>query len=77
VSERPGRPTSALAAEPSRDVYVFVADLHALNTRPEPAALREQSRRLAAALLACGWTARTCTCTGRAGYPQSPSWLHF
>jgi tryptophanyl-tRNA synthetase len=35
-------------------VYVFVADLHALNSRPDPAVLRERSRRLVAALLACG-----------------------
>ncbi len=34
------RPLARLAAEPTRDVYVFVADLHALNTRPEPARLR-------------------------------------
>jgi tryptophanyl-tRNA synthetase len=48
------RPLADLAADPGREVYVFVADLHALNSRPEPAALRERSRRLAAALLACG-----------------------
>jgi tryptophanyl-tRNA synthetase len=48
------RPLVELAADPARDVYVFVADLHALNGRPEPAALRERSRRLVAALLACG-----------------------
>ena len=48
------RPLAELAADPERDVYVFVADLHALNGRPEPAALRERSRRLVAALLACG-----------------------
>src|SRR3954452_16951267 len=48
------RPLADLAADPARDVYVFVADLHALNGRPDPAALRERSRRLAAALLACG-----------------------
>jgi tryptophanyl-tRNA synthetase len=48
------RPLAKLAADPARDVYVFVADLHALNTRPDPSALRERSRRLAAALLACG-----------------------
>ena len=35
-------------------MYFFVADLHALNGRPDPAALRERSRRLVAALLACG-----------------------
>jgi tryptophanyl-tRNA synthetase len=48
------RPVAELAADPGREVYVFVADLHALNTRPDPSALRERSRRLAAALLACG-----------------------
>jgi tryptophanyl-tRNA synthetase len=48
------RPLADLAADPSRDVYVFVADLHALNSRPDPAVLRELSRRLVAALLACG-----------------------
>jgi len=48
------RPLADLAADPVREVYVFVADLHALNSRPDPAALRERSRRLAAALLACG-----------------------
>jgi tryptophanyl-tRNA synthetase len=48
------RPLVDLAADPARDVYVFVADLHALNGRPEPAVLRERSRRLVAALLASG-----------------------
>src|SRR6476646_4127411 len=48
------RPLARLAAEDDRDVYVFVADLHALNSRPEPAALTDRTRRLAAALLACG-----------------------
>src|SRR5215217_4737084 len=48
------RPLADLAADPAREIYVFVADLHALNSRPDPAALRERSRRLVAALLACG-----------------------
>jgi tryptophanyl-tRNA synthetase len=48
------RPVARLAADPARDVYVFLADLHALNSRPDPGALRERSRKLAAALLACG-----------------------
>jgi tryptophanyl-tRNA synthetase len=48
------RPLADLAAGATRDVYVFVADLHALNRRPDPAVLRECSRRLVAALLACG-----------------------
>ncbi len=48
------RPLADLAVDLIRDVYVFVADLHALNSRPDPAVLRERSRRLVAALLACG-----------------------
>src|ERR671911_48880 len=48
------RPLADLAVDLSRDVYVFVADLHALNSRPDPAVLRERSRRLVAVLLACG-----------------------
>lgn len=48
------QPLADLATDPTRDVYVFVADLHALNGRPDPALLRERSRRLVAALLACG-----------------------
>jgi tryptophanyl-tRNA synthetase len=48
------RPLADLAADPAREVSVFVADLHALNGRPDPAVLRERSRRLVAAMLACG-----------------------
>jgi tryptophanyl-tRNA synthetase len=48
------RPLARLAEDPARDVFVFVADLHALNTCPDPVALRERARRLVAALLACG-----------------------
>ena len=48
------RPLADLAVDQTRDVYVFIADLHALNSRPDPALLRERSRRLVAALLACG-----------------------
>jgi tryptophanyl-tRNA synthetase len=48
------RPLARLAADEARDVFVFVADLHALNGRPEPAVLSDRTRRLAAALLACG-----------------------
>ena len=48
------RPLADLASDPAREVFVFLADLHALNGRPDPAVLRERSRRLVAALLACG-----------------------
>src|SRR5919107_5865724 len=48
------RPLADLAADTGREVSVFLADLHALNGRPDPAVLRERSRRLVAALLACG-----------------------
>jgi tryptophanyl-tRNA synthetase len=48
------RPLAELAADPTRSVYVFIADLHALNGRPAPELLRERCRHLVAALLACG-----------------------
>lgn len=48
------RPLARLAADEHRDVFVFVADLHALNRHPEPPALFDRTRRLAATLLACG-----------------------
>jgi tryptophanyl-tRNA synthetase len=48
------RPLVRLAADEDREVYVFVADLHALNSHPEPAALSDRTQRMAAALLACG-----------------------
>jgi tryptophanyl-tRNA synthetase len=48
------RPLADLAADLTRDVYVFVADLHALNSRPDPAVLRKRSRRVVAAMLASG-----------------------
>jgi tryptophanyl-tRNA synthetase len=48
------RPLAELAADPARETYVFVADLHALNGRPEPDQLRERVRKMVAALLACG-----------------------
>src|SRR4051795_2138474 len=48
------QPLARLAAAGERDVFLFVADLHALNGRPDPAALAERTRKLVAALLACG-----------------------
>ena len=48
------RPLARLAADEQRDVYLFVADLHALNGHPDPAVLADRTQRLAAALLACG-----------------------
>jgi tryptophanyl-tRNA synthetase len=48
------RPLAQLAAQPPRETYAFVADLHALNSRPDPDQLRDRTRKMAAALLACG-----------------------
>jgi tryptophanyl-tRNA synthetase len=48
------RPLAKLAAQPPREVFVFVADLHALNGRPGPDDLRDRTRRMTAALLASG-----------------------
>ena len=48
------RPLARLAAQAGHETFVFVADLHALNGRPDPAQLRDRVRRMVAALLACG-----------------------
>jgi tryptophanyl-tRNA synthetase len=48
------RPLAQLAARLGRETYVFVADLHALNGRPDPQRLRDRTRTMVAALLACG-----------------------
>jgi tryptophanyl-tRNA synthetase len=48
------RPLLGIAADEQRDVLVFVADLHALNGHPDPAVLADRTRKIAAALLACG-----------------------
>ncbi len=48
------RPLARLAVQPPRETFVFIADLHALNGRPDPDALRDRTRKMAAALLACG-----------------------
>jgi tryptophanyl-tRNA synthetase len=48
------KPLAQLAAEPARETYLFVADLHALNSRPDPNQLRDRTRNMVAALLACG-----------------------
>jgi tryptophanyl-tRNA synthetase len=47
------KPLAQLVAEPARETYVFVADLHALNGRPDPQQLRARTRHIAASLLAC------------------------
>jgi tryptophanyl-tRNA synthetase len=68
------RPLARLAADDERDVYVFVADLHALNSHPEPVALSDRTRRLAAALLASGLDRPTRTSTAKAGCRRSRGW---
>ncbi len=48
------RPLLDLAASGSTRTICFVADLHAMTTDHDPGRLREQTRELAATLLACG-----------------------
>ena len=48
------RPLLELGARPGHDLMVFVADLHALTIKHDPAALRRRSLELASTLLACG-----------------------
>lgn len=47
------RPLVALQAKADR-VFAFIADLHSLSAKVDPALLAESSRRMAAALIACG-----------------------
>ena len=68
------RPLADLAADRAREVYVFVADLHALNSRPDPAVLRERSAGSSPRCSPAASTARTSTCTARAGSPRLPAW---
>jgi tryptophanyl-tRNA synthetase len=48
------RPLLDLAASPHTQTLVFAADLHAMTVEHDPARLRDQTRELAATLLACG-----------------------
>jgi tryptophanyl-tRNA synthetase len=48
------RPLAELAARPGTRTLVFVADLHAMTVEHDPGRLREDTRELAATLLACG-----------------------
>ena len=48
------RPLLDLAASGGTQALVFVADLHAMTTEHDPDRLRQQTRELAATLLACG-----------------------
>jgi tryptophanyl-tRNA synthetase len=48
------RPLLDLGACPGHDLMVFVADLHALTVKHDPATLRRRSLELATTLLACG-----------------------
>jgi tryptophanyl-tRNA synthetase len=43
-----------MSADPNREHFFFVPNLHALTSRPEPEALRRDSRSAVAWLLACG-----------------------
>lgn len=47
-------PAVRLAQQPGRESFLFIADLHALTTRPDPAELRSQVRAVAASWLASG-----------------------
>jgi tryptophanyl-tRNA synthetase len=48
------RPVVERSARPGAQTLVFVADLHAMTVHHDPGRLREQTRELAATLLACG-----------------------
>jgi tRNA synthetases class I (W and Y) len=65
------RPLAQIAAHPARDVYVFVADLHALNGRPTPQRCASAPGDSLPHCSPAASTVRTSTCTARAGCPPS------
>ena len=66
------RPLAEIAADPARDVYVFVADLHALNGRPDPRRCASARGDSPPRCSPAASTTPTCTCTARAGCPPLP-----
>ena len=64
------RPLAELAAEPARETYVFVADLHALNGRARPgAAARPRRGRSPPRCSPAASTTTACTSTGSRACP--------
>jgi hypothetical protein len=70
------RPLARLAADEHRDVYVFVADLHALNGHPLPILPRWPIGRSdwPPHCWRAGSIAPTCTCTAKVGCRRSRGW---
>jgi len=70
-------PALALTREPKVEAYLFIADLHALTTRPDPDFLRTQTRSVAATWLALGLDPEEVCFYRQSQVPQIPelAWL--
>lgn len=60
----------AIEMQETGDAYYFIADLHALTTVRDPAALRANIRTVAADFLACGLDPARCTFFRQSGVPE-------
>ena len=65
------KPLAELVTQPARETYVFVADLHALNGRPDPDRLRARTRHDRGGVARVPRTTTACTCTGSRTCPPS------
>ena len=70
-------PALALTRQPEVEAYLFIADLHALTTRPDPELLRSQTRSVAATWLALGLDPERVCFYRQSQVPQIPAlaWL--
>jgi hypothetical protein len=59
-----------LAVQP-RETYMFVADLLALNSRPDPDRLRDRTRKMPPRCWRAASTMTECTCAGSRACPPS------
>ena len=56
------------------DCYFFLADLHTITVRQEPAQLRRRVLTLLAQYIACGLDPEKCTFSSNPMSPPTPSW---
>ncbi|MEM1023419.1 MAG: tryptophan--tRNA ligase [Myxococcota bacterium] len=70
-------PALALTREPGFEAYLFIADLHALTTRPDPTELRQQTNSVAATWLALGLDPEKVCFYRQSQVPQIPelAWM--
>jgi tryptophanyl-tRNA synthetase len=70
-------PAVELAQRSDHESFLFIADLHSLTVRPDPEALRAQTRAVAASWLACGLDPERVVFYRQSDVPEIPklSWI--